>query len=125
MAGFYGSLDVFVNWRAQPALDKTGLEALACATPLITNNSAYRGVLGEHSREFLVGDSSDELAAGLDRLLRMSVNSRQAAVAGLRATVANEHGAQGLAVRLAAVCNALRKGARPEFPSVAEADASL
>ncbi|MCY3958912.1 MAG: glycosyltransferase family 4 protein [Chloroflexi bacterium] len=125
MAGFYGSLDVFVNWRAQPALDKTGLEALACATPMITNNRAYRGVLGEHSCDFLVGNSSDELAAGLGRLLRMSVDSRQAVVAELRASVANEHGAPGLAVRLAAVCNALRKGARPEFPSVAEAEASL
>ena len=124
MAGFYGSLDVFVNWRAQPALDKTGLEALACATPLITNNTAYRGVLREHACDFLVGNSSEELAAGLDRLLRMGVDSRQALVAGLRASLANEHGAPGLAVRLAAVCNALREGARPEFPSVAEAEAS-
>lgn len=125
MAGFYGSLDVFVNWRAQPALDKTGLEALACATPLITNNRAYRGVLGEHWGDFLVGNSSDELAMGLGRLLGMRVASRQAVVERLRASVLQEHGAPGLAVRLAEVCNALRKGARPEFPSVAEAEASL
>lgn len=125
MAGFYGSLDVFVNWRAQPALDKTGLEALACATPLITNNNAYRGVLGEHSGDFLVGSSSDELTVGLSRLLGMPVDSRQAVVERLRASVLQEHGAPGLAVRLAGVCNALRKGARPEFPSVAEAEASL
>ena len=125
MAGFYGSLDVFVNWRAQPALDKTGLEALACATPLITNNRAYRGVLGEHSGDFLVGDSSDELAVGLGRLLGMRVDSRQAVVERLRASVVQEHGAPGLAVRLAGVCNALRKGARPQFPTVAETEASL
>lgn len=122
MAEFYGSLDVFVNWRAQPALDKTGLEALACATPLITNNSAYRGVLGEHSSDFLVGDSSNELAAGLGRLLSLDPDSRQTAVKRLRASVVKGHGAPGLANRLAAACNALRKGARPEFPSVAEAE---
>ena len=124
MAEFYGSLDVFVNWRAQPALDKTGLEALACATPLITNNSAYRGVLGEHSSDFLIGDSSNELAAGLGRLLSLDPDSRQTAVERLRASVVKGHGAPGLANRLAAACNALRKGARPEFPSTAEAEAA-
>ena len=124
MAGFYGSLDVFVNWREQPALDKTGLEALACATPLITNNTAYRGVLGEHSCEVLVGNSSDQLAAGLNRLMGQRAESRQAAVEWLRAAVMQRHGAQGLAGRLAGACNALRQGVRPAFPSVSEAEAS-
>ena len=124
MAGFYGSLDVFVNWRAQPALDKTGLEALACATPLITNNSAYRPVLGQHSSSFLVGNSSNDLAAGLGRLMTLDVDARQAAVERLRASVVKRHGAPGLAVRLAAVCHALRNGERPKFRSVAEGDAS-
>lgn len=123
MAAFYGSLDVFVNWRAQPALDKTGLEALACATPLVTNNGAYRGVLGEYASDYLVESSSDALAAGLGRLMSLGAESRQAAVERLRASVVKAHGAPGLAVRLATVCNALRKGARPEFPSVTEAEA--
>ena len=122
MAEFYGSLDAFVNWRAQPALDKTGLEALACATPLITNNGAYRGVLGEHSSDFLVGNSSHALAAGLDRLMSLGADSRQAVIERLRTSVTKGHGAQGLAARVAAVCNALRNGTRPEFPSVAEAE---
>lgn len=125
MAAFYGSLDVFVNWRAQPALDKTGLEALACATPLITNNSAYRGVLGEHSSEVLVASSSDELAAGLTRLLSLDADSRQRLVERMRANVVRQHGAPGLAKRMTAVCQALRMGARPEFPSVAEARSPL
>lgn len=121
MAGFYGSLDVFVNWRAQPALDKTGLEALACAAPLVTNNGAYRGVLGELANDFLVGSSSAELAVGLDRVLSLRADVRRASVERLRATVVREHGAAGLAERLASVCNALRQGVRPAFPSVAEA----
>jgi len=120
MAGFYGSLDVFVNWREQPALDKSGLEALACATPLVTNNRAYRGVLGELADSFLVGDSSAALVAGLDRLLGMRWDLRQAAVERLHTTVLREHGAAGLAERLTAVCHSLREGARPRFPSVAE-----
>ena len=124
MAEFYGSLDVFVNWRAQPALDKTGLEALACATPLVTNNRAYRGVLGTSARNFLVGDSSAALAAGLDHVLNLPAESRQAAVERLRATVVREHGAAGLAERMSAVCQALRAGERPEFPSVAGAEPS-
>ena len=121
MAEFYGSLDVFVNWRAQPALDKTGLEALACATPLISNNTAYRGVLGDLANDFLVGDTVAELAAGLDRVLGLHTDLRQATVERLRATVVREHGAAGLAERLVLVCDALRGGVRPEFPSVAEA----
>ena len=56
MAEFYGSLDVFVNWRAQPALDKTGLEALSCATPAcVYTYTAYRGVLCDLANDFLVG----------------------------------------------------------------------
>ena len=124
MTGFYGSLDVFVNWRAQPALDKTGLEALACGTPLITNNSAYGGVLGDLARDFLVGDSSAELSAGLAGVLSLSADARRVAVGQMRATVLQEHGAPGLAARLTAVCSALRMGARPDFPSVAEAGTS-
>lgn len=124
MAGFYGSLDVFVNWRAQPALDKTGLEALACATPLITNNGAYRGVLGESARDFLVGDSSVELAAGLNRTLGLRADSRRVVVDRLRARVVREHGAPRLAERILAVCHALQTGARPQFPSVAELETS-
>ncbi|MDE2867497.1 MAG: glycosyltransferase family 4 protein [Chloroflexota bacterium] len=124
MAGFYGSLDVFVNWRAQPALDKTGLEALACGTPLVTNNSAYGGVLGDLARNFLVGDSSAELSAGLDGVLSLSADARRVAVGQLRAMVLREHGAPGLAARLTAVCSALRTGARPDFPSVTEARTS-
>lgn len=124
MAGFYGSLDVFVNWRAQPALDKTGLEALACATPLITNNGAYRGVLGELARDYLVHDSNVALAAGLNRVLSLRADSRRAVVERLRARVLRDHGAPGLAERIAAVCHALRTGARPPFASVAEAETS-
>ena len=124
MAGFYGSLDVFVNWRAKPALDKTGLEALACGTPLITNNSAYGGVLGDLARDFLVGDSSAELSAGLDGVLSLSAGVRRAAVGQMRATVLQEHGAPGLADRLTAVCSALRVGVRPDFPSVTVARTS-
>ncbi len=122
MAGFYGSLDVFVNWRAQPALDKTGLEALACATPLVTNNSAYGGVLGELADAVLVGDSGSELAAGLTRLLGLPAEHKQTSVKRLRSAVIREHGASGWAERLVRVCNALRAGARPPFPSVAESD---
>lgn len=125
MAGFYGSLDVFVNWRARPALDKTGLEALACATPLVTNNRAYGGVLGDRASDFLVGDSSAELAAGVNRVLGLNADARQAAVGRLRATVVREHGAPGLAARLAAVCSALRTGVRPDFPSVVETETPL
>ena len=121
MAEFYGSLDVFVNWRAQPALDKTGLEALACATPLVSNNTAYRGVLGDLANDFLVGDTGAELAAGLDRVLGLRTDLRQATVERLRATVVREHGAAGLAERLVSVCDALRGSGRPRFPSVAEA----
>jgi glycosyltransferase involved in cell wall biosynthesis len=122
MAEFYGSLDVFVNWRAQPALDKTGLEALACATPLVTNNSAYGGVLGELADAVLVGDSGSELAAGLIRLLGLPAEHKRTSVKRLRSAVIREHGAGGWAERLVSVCHALRAGERPPFPSVAQSD---
>ncbi len=121
ITAFYGSLDVFVTWRQEPALDKTGLEALACATPIVTNNTAYRDVLGEMADDCLVGRTLADLAVGIQRVLGMTEHRRQAAVDRARANVLRDHDAAGLANRVLDVCEALRRGARPAFPSVADA----
>ena len=120
MADFYGSLDVFVNWRAQPALDKTGLEAMACGTPVVSNNNAYQSVMGELANDFLIGNTGDDLAIGIKRVFDLSPHARQHASDRMRQAVVKNHSASGLADRLVTVCDSLRQGLRPDFPSVAQ-----
>lgn len=120
MADFYGSIDVFVNWRTQPALDKTGLEAIACGTPVVSNNTAYQNVMGELAKDFLVGDTGDDLEIGIKRVLDLNPRARQYASDRMRKAVVENHSAAGLADRLVTVCDSLRRGLRPDFPSVAQ-----
>ena len=119
MPGFYGSLDAFISWRARPALDKSGLEALACGVPLITNNTAYASLLGGFAGDFLVGSSPDDLAGGLRSLLALQPALRAAAVERLRQLTVERHGAGGLADRIVRLFAALRAGVAPPFETVA------
>ena len=125
MAQFYRSLSVFVNWRMQPSLDKTGLEAMACGIPLITNNSSYRNVMGKLAHNFLVGDTPAELARGIDGVLGLHPNLLDATISRLRTSVVEGHGADGLVGKLVAVFDSVKRGDRPDFPSVAERRSEL
>ena len=125
MAQFYRSLSVFVNWRMQPSLDKTGLEAMACGIPLITNNSSYRNVMGKLAHNFLVGDTPAELARGIDGVLGLHPNLLDATISRLRTSVVDGHGADGLVGKLVEVFDSVKRGDRPDFPSVAERRSEL
>ncbi len=121
MPGFYSSLDAFVGWRARPALDKAGLEALACGVPLMTNNTAYASLLGGFAGDFLVGSAPDDLARGLRSLLALQPALRTAAVERLRQLTVERHGADGLADRIVRLFASLRAGVTPPFETVASA----
>lgn len=125
MARFYQSLSVFVNWRMQPSLDKTGLEAMACEIPVITNNSSYQHVMGKLAHNFLVGDTPADLACGIGRILGLHPNLLDATTSRLRKSVVDGHGVDGLGGKLVEVFDSLRRGDRPNFPSVAESRSSL
>lgn len=125
MARFYRSLSVFVNWRMQPSLDKTGLEAMACGIPVITNNSSYGHVMGKLAHNFLVGNTPAELSRGIDRILGLHPNLRDSTTSRLRTSVVEGHGADSLAGKLVSVFESLRRGDRPDFPSVAESRSDL
>ena len=121
MPEFYAGLDAFVAWRSGTSLDKTGLEALAAGTLLVTNNVAYRATLGAFAGDFLVPSSPAALTDGLRRALALHPSLRTAAIGQLRQTVVDGHGASRLAGRLVEVFTALRERREPPFPRTASA----
>lgn len=121
MPEFYAGLDVFVAWRSGTSLDKTGLEALAAGTLLITNNVAYRASLGTFVNDFLVPSSPEALADALRRVLALHPSLRTATIEQLRQAVVEDHAASSLANRLVQVFAALREGREPPFPRTAPA----
>ena len=121
MPDFYAGLDAFVAWRDLPSLDKTGLEALAAGTLLVSNNSAYRESLGQLANDFVVESSPEALANGLQRALALHPSLRSAAIKQLQASVTERHSADGLAARLVEVFTSLREHRRPPFPLVSPA----
>ncbi len=124
MPEFYRSLDLLVNWRARPALDKVGLEALACGTPLVTNNRAYSDLLGPLANDFLTGDSVDDQARAIESVLGLHPRLRVAAIERLRRLTLQRHGADGLTSRFVDLFEALRAGRPPSFEEAAGADAA-
>ncbi|MDE2989604.1 MAG: glycosyltransferase family 4 protein [Chloroflexota bacterium] len=121
MPDFYAGLDAFIAWRDRPALDKTGLEALAAGTLLVTNNVAYHSALGPFAGDFLVPSSAEALADGLRRALALHPGLRTSAIEQLRQAVLEEHAASSLAGRLVQVFRALCEGREPPFPRAAPA----
>jgi glycosyltransferase involved in cell wall biosynthesis len=121
MPEFYAGLDAFVAWRSGTSLDKTGLEALAAGTLLITNNVAYRSVLDAFAGDFLLESSAEALADGLRRALALHPGLRTATIEQLRRSVLANHAASSLAGRLVEVFAALREGREPPFPRTASA----
>jgi glycosyltransferase involved in cell wall biosynthesis len=117
MVDFYSDLDLFVAWRQEPALDKTGLEALASGTLLVTNNPAYRESLGLFAKDFLVESSPQALADGIGQALALHPNLKLAAIKQLRTDVIERHSADRLAARLVEVFVSLREHHQPPFPS--------
>ena len=124
MPAFYRSVDLVVNWRAQSALDKAGLEALACGTPLVTNNQAYAELLGTLSENFLIGDSADEQAHAIESILQLHPKLRAAAVERLRELTIQLHSADGLTSQIIGLFEALRSGSPPPSQAVAGIDAT-
>ena len=122
MPEFYAGLDAFVAWRSGTSLDKTGLEALAAGTLLVTNNVVYRAALGAFAGDFLLESSPEALAHGLRRALALRPNLRTATIEQLRQAVIENHAASGLAGRLVQVFTALRERREPPFPRTAPAD---
>ncbi|MCY3782871.1 MAG: glycosyltransferase family 4 protein [Chloroflexi bacterium] len=121
MPEFYAGLDAFVAWRSGTSLDKTGLEALAAGTLLVTNNVVYRAALGGFAGDFLLESSPEALANGLRRALALHPGLRTATIDQLRQAVIENHAASGLAGRLVQVFAALREGRDPPFPRTAPA----
>ncbi len=122
MPDFYRSLDVFVNWRAAPALDKTGLEALASGTTLVTNNRAYASVLGPFANDVLVESTPEALARGIESVLSLHPGLRAGMIERLRRVTLDQHSAAGLADRLVELFRALRSRREPAFPTAATSE---
>jgi len=73
----------------------------------------------------LVGNTPAELARGIDRILGLHPNLRDSTTSRLRSSVVEGHGADSLAGKLVAVFESIRRGDRPDFPSVAESRSDL
>lgn len=61
LPGIYRAADVFLNLSATESMDKAVLEALACGTPVVTSNVAFKGLLGPQGL-FVEGADEEILA---------------------------------------------------------------
>ena len=81
--------------------------------------------MGKLAHNFLVGDTPAELARGIDGVLGLHPNLLDATISRLRTSVVEGHGADGLIGKLVEVFDSVKRGDRPDFPSVAERRSEL
>ncbi|GAF87891.1 unnamed protein product, partial [marine sediment metagenome] len=92
----YQTADVVANMTPH-IYDKAALEACACGVPLFTTNEFFRDLFGRYA-DLLIADGSDpeEIAARLERLLKMDPKEREEIGRFLRDQVVRDHSLDGL-----------------------------
>jgi len=111
MVRLYRRASIVTNLSPVGLFDKSALEAMLTATPVIVANPAFGDLLGEHRGALLV-DSPDDVAGVADRiaaLLECTPEQRAAMGRDLRARTAAEHGLDRLMARMVAL---MRDGLR-------------
>jgi glycosyltransferase involved in cell wall biosynthesis len=110
MPALYRSAAAFVNCSDTGSLDKTVLEAMACATPVLVSNEAFRELLTERhlgplpatldgALTFPRGNAA-ALAQKLAAVLALAPDERAALGQALRRVVVSEHDLDVLAQRI-------------------------
>ncbi len=98
----YRQHDLFVNLTVTGSFDKSTLEAMACGTPVLVSNLAFREILSDDLRESLMfkeGDHQD-LAEKMVKFAVFSAQEREMIGGRLRDIIVKQHGLVGLTEKL-------------------------
>ncbi|MDO8467168.1 MAG: glycosyltransferase family 4 protein [bacterium] len=98
----YRKHDIFVNLTVTGSFDKSTLEAMACGSPILVSNLAFRDVLPEDLQSLLMFQEGDhrDLAEQMVKLAALSAQDREAIGGRLRDIIVEKHGLDGLVDKL-------------------------
>ena len=97
----YQRADVAVNLSDTGSVDKSVLEAMSCALPVVTSNVAFESMLSDWSDLFLVSEEVPiGLAHSLRKLVNMSDDERREKGQALREIVVARHSLHQLACQI-------------------------
>lgn len=98
----YQGADVFINSSDTDSIDKTVLEAMSCGVPVVTSNSAFKGVLGADLAEtwLIAKEDPAVLAQRIALLVQMDQGERLKLGRRLRQIVKKNHSLSALAERV-------------------------
>jgi glycosyltransferase involved in cell wall biosynthesis len=94
LPAMYASADVFLNFSATGSMDKAVLEALACGTPVVTTNAAFKELLGASGLYVNTRDMA-QLGAAIQKAKGMDM-------AAYRVRIVSEHSLERLVPQIVA-----------------------
>lgn len=105
----FAQADIFLNPGDTDSVDKTGLEAMSCAIPMITSNIAFKDILPADMQSASIVPKNDpkEFAAAITRMAGWPREERRAFGLRGRSVVVAEHSIDSLADKLMAAMHAL------------------
>ena len=88
----YQDASVVVSTRYPSSLEKSVLEAMACATPVVVVAESFVTVLGEYAKDLVASEpTGDAIAEKIARLLEMENEERARLGEGLRHIITDHH----------------------------------
>lgn len=106
---WYQRAHMFVNLSDTDSIDKAVLEAMACAVPVLTSNTAFRPLLSAMPELQLPKGNAPAVAAAIRRLATSPAREREALGLRLRELVRTNHDLDRLADRLVALFDQLAR----------------
>ena len=114
----FAQADIFLNPGDTDSVDKTGLEAMSCAVPMITSNIAFKDIIRPDMQPFTIVPKNEPatLAAAIATMAHWPRERLQAFGLEARRTVVEEHSLDSLANKIVAALTALvrAKGRGPK-----------
>lgn len=106
---YYQNCDLFVSTSNTDSLDKTVLEAMVSAKPILTCNEAFRDVLGLYASSLMFSKKDAiSLAERIQYLLDMDRDSKDILIQRLREKVLENHNLDRLVEKLVSIFSNLK-----------------
>lgn len=102
VAAYFQQADLTVYLSGTGSLDKAVLEPMACGVPVITSNTAFRGMLPDYL--VVPGNDFRALRSSIERVMALSSVERAALGDQLREVVMQHHTLRGLAEKIIFAC---------------------
>ncbi len=94
----YRAFEIYVNLTPEGSMDKTVLEAAACGTLILVSNKSFEGFVPQEC--MLTSDSKEAVAAGIQKLARMSREQKNEIRIQLVQMVMEKHSLEALVTKL-------------------------